>query len=85
MQPEHVDLVLTYGLTGFLFAVAGVAVLALPWRSTELQASIDAWNFLTELSGGMARAGFAGLRGAADRVLEIGVRRPSPAMTRTLS
>jgi hypothetical protein len=85
MQPEHVDLLLSYGLTGFVFAVTALAIVSLPWRSTELQASIGAWTYLTELSGGLARTGAASVRGAFERLVELGVRRPSPAMSRTLS
>jgi len=85
MQPETLDILTTYGITGAAFLIAIVGVLALPWRTSELRATVDAWAFLTELSGGFARSGLHGLRSAAGRAWELGARRPSASMTRTLS
>lgn len=85
MQPETLDLITAYGLTGAVFLIAAIGIAALPWRTSELRATIDAWIFLSELSGGFARSGLAGVRSAAGRAWELGARRPSAAMTRTLS
>ena len=85
MQTETLDIVMTYGITGAVFLIAAIGVLALPWRTSELRATIDAWAFLTDLSGGFARSGLHGIRSAAGRAWELGARRPSASMTRTLS
>lgn len=85
MDSALIDTLYSYGLLGLVFALTAIGIGALPWRSRDLRASIDAWVYLSELSGGFARSGFTGLRGAAERVWDLGARRPSAAMTRTLS
>ncbi|TVQ93601.1 MAG: hypothetical protein EA397_03945 [Deltaproteobacteria bacterium] len=85
MDPALIDTLYTFGLLSLVLAVTAVGIGALPWRSQDLRASVDAWSHLSELSGGMARSGVAGLRVAAERVWDLGARRPSAVMTRTLS
>jgi hypothetical protein len=85
MPAETFDLLFTYGLTALVATCSLVGVAALPWRSSDLRSSVDAWSLLSSLSGGFARSGWQVVRTTADRVLDLSVRRPTPAMTRTLS
>lgn len=84
MDNALTDLVISYGLIGFVAAAVVATVAVLPWRPADLRASAVAWENLSLISGSVARSGFLALRNGVVRVRDV-ARRPSPVMTRTLS
>ena len=85
MDPITVDLSLTWLLAGALLAVGLAGIVVLPWRTAQVSAAARAWSDLSVLSGGFARDGVRVARRALTRLGEVSGRRPSAALTRTLS
>jgi hypothetical protein len=85
MDATLIDLTLTGSLAALLLVAGGLGIAALPWRAVQVAASARAWQDLSVLSGGFARDGLVALRGTVRRLGEAASRRPSAALTRTLS
>ena len=85
MDSALFDLTLTYGLATGLVLVGLIGIAALPWRAVQARASAAAWSELSVVSGGIARDRVRAVRRIVTRLVEPGARRPTAALTRTLS
>jgi len=83
MDATLFDLGTTYGIAGLLLFLGVVAIAVLPWRSSQVKATVQAYDHLSTVSGGFARTRFQALRRTLARVVTFG-RRPA-VLTRTLS
>lgn len=84
MDAAMIDFTMTYGIAALLLLVGAVGILALPWRSIQVNATAAAWSDLSALSGGFARTRFQAARRAIARIGQLASRRPA-TLTRTLS
>lgn len=83
MDATLFDLGTTYGIAGLLLVLGVVAIAVLPWRSIQVQATVQAYDNLSTMSGGFARTRLQAFRRGIARIGQLG-RRPA-SLTRTLS
>lgn len=77
------DLGTTYGIAGLLIVLGVVAIAVLPWRAHQVQDTVQAYERLSTLSGGIARTRLQAFKRGFGRLVQLG-RRPV-VLTRTLS
>lgn len=73
----------TYGIAGLLIVLGVVAIAVLPWRAIQVKDTVQAYERLSIVSGGIARTRVQAMKRGLGRLVQIG-RRPV-VLTRTLS